>query len=276
MLENFFKLRENDTNVETEVLAGITTFLTMAYILAVNPMILEKAGMPFAGVLTATILVASLSSILMGLSANLPFALAPGMGINAFFTFSMVIGMKIPWQTALGAVFISGIIFLLMTIFRLREAIVRAIPHCVRLGVAAGIGLFLCLLALKSAGFIVSNPATLVGFGGFNAQTLVFLAGLALTIFFEHRKIHGSLLLGIVLTTLLAIGHGRLWFGDVFVTVPAQLSAQPDFSSVFLKLDIVGALNFGIMGAVFTLLFTDMFDSISTFLGVASVAGMVD
>ncbi|NCB37885.1 MAG: NCS2 family permease [Erysipelotrichia bacterium] len=206
----------------------------------------------------------------------MPFALAPGMGINAFFTFSMVIGMKIPWQTALGAVFISGIIFLLMTIFRLREAIVRAIPHCVRLGVAAGIGLFLCLLALKSAGFIVSNPATLVGFGGFNAQTLVFLAGLALTIFFEHRKIHGSLLLGIVLTTLLAIGHGRLWSGDVFVSVPAQLSAQPDFSSVFFKLDIVGALNFGIMGAVFTLLFTDMFDSISTFLGVASVAGMVD
>ena len=276
MLENFFKLRENDTNIETEVLAGITTFLTMAYILAVNPMILEKAGMPFGGVLTATILVASLSSILMGLFANLPFALAPGMGINAFFTFSMVIGMKIPWQTALGAVFISGIIFLLMTIFRLREAIVRAIPHCVRLGVAAGIGLFLCLLALKSAGFIVSNPATLVGFGGFNAQTLVFLAGLALTIFFEHRKIHGSLLLGIVLTTLLAIGHGRLWSGDVFVSVPAQLSAQPDFSSVFFKLDIVGALNFGIMGAVFTLLFTDMFDSISTFLGVASVAGMVD
>lgn len=276
MLEKFFRLKDNATDIRTEVFAGITTFLTMAYILAVNPMILEKAGMPFSGVLTATILVASISSILMGLVANLPFALAPGMGINAFFTFSMVIGMKIPWQTALGAVFVSGIIFMLMTVMRMREAIVKAIPHCVRLGVAAGIGLFLCLLALKSAGFIVANPATLLSFGGFNPQTLIFLVGLALTILFEHRKIHGSLLLGILLTTVLAISHGRLWPGEVFVVVPAQLSSQPDFSSVFLQLDIRGAFSLGIMGATFTLLFTDMFDSISTFLGVASVAGMVD
>lgn len=151
MLEKLFKLKENNTDVQTELLAGLTTFLTMAYILAVNPMILEKAGMPFSGVLTATILVAAVSSILMGLYANLPFALAPGMGINAFFTFSMVMGMQIPWQTALGAVFVSGVIFLLMTIFKLREAIVKAIPTCVRLGVASGIGLFLCLLALIQA-----------------------------------------------------------------------------------------------------------------------------
>ncbi|HNS09561.1 MAG TPA: NCS2 family permease [Candidatus Ozemobacteraceae bacterium] len=276
MLERFFSLKANETDVRTEILAGITTFMTMAYILAVNPMILENAGMSFAGVLTATVLVASFSSILMGLVANLPFALAPGMGINAFFTFSMVIGMKIPWQTALGAVFISGLIFLLMTIFRLREAIVRAIPHCVRLGVAAGIGLFLCLLALKSAGFIVANPATLVSFGGFNAQTIVFLIGLALTIFFEQNKIPGSLLLGIAFTTVLAVSHGRIWPGQILVQIPSQLYSTPDFSSVFLQLDIRGALSFGIMGAVFTLLFTDMFDSISTFLGVASVANMVD
>jgi AGZA family xanthine/uracil permease-like MFS transporter len=276
MLESLFKLRENTTDWKTEVLAGITTFMTMAYILAVNPMILENAGMSFAGVLTATVLVASVSSILMGLLANLPFALAPGMGINAFFTFSMVIGMKIPWQTALGAVFISGVIFLLMTVFKLREAIVRAIPHCVNLGVAAGIGMLLCLLALRSAGFIVANQATLVGFGGFNAQTLVFLAGLAVTILLEHRKIHGSLLLGIIFTTVLAFSHGRIWPGDVFVAVPGQMFSHPDFSSVFLQLDIRGALTFAIMGAAFTLLFTDMFDSISTFLGVASVANMVD
>ena len=255
MLERFFNLKANETDVRTEILAGITTFMTMAYILAVNPMILENAGMSFAGVLTATVLVASLSSILMGLVANLPFALAPGMGINAFFTFSMVIGMKIPWQTALGAVFISGIIFLLMTVLRLREAIVRAIPHCVRLGVAAGIGLFLCLLALKSSGFIVANPATLVSFGGFNAQTIVFLIGLALTIFFEQNKIPGSLLLGIAFTTVLAVSHGRIWPGQILVQIPQQLYSTPDFSSVFLQLDIRGALSFGIMGAVFTLLF---------------------
>ncbi|NLF95457.1 MAG: NCS2 family permease [Candidatus Riflebacteria bacterium] len=276
MLERLFKLKENQTDIRTEILAGITTFLTMAYILAVNPMILENAGMPFAGVLTATILVAALSSILMGLVANLPFALAPGMGINAFFTFSMVIGMKMPWQTALGAVFISGIIFLLMTVFKLREAIVRAIPHCVRLGVAAGIGLFLCLLALKSAGFIVANPATLVGFGGFNAQIAIFLTGLAFTILLEHRKIHGSLLLGIIFTTILSLAHGRLWSGEAFVKIPEAFTGTPDFTSVFLHLDIMGALNIGIAGAVFTLLFTDLFDSISTFLGVASVANMVD
>jgi AGZA family xanthine/uracil permease-like MFS transporter len=276
MLEKYFKLTENRTTLRTEILAGTTTFLTMAYILAVNPMILEKAGMPFSGVLTATILVASLSSILMGLVANLPFALAPGMGINAFFAFSMVVGMKIPWQTALGAVFISGILFLLMTVCRLREAIVRAIPHCVRLGVATGIGLFLCLLGLTSSGFIVAHPATLVGFGGFTPKTLMFLFGVALTIFLENRKTPGSLLIGIIVTTLTAVAHGRLWPGVPFVAIPTAMTATPDFSSVFFQLDIMGALKLGMLGAIFTLLFADLFDSISTFLGVSAVAGMVD
>lgn len=276
MLEKLFKLKENNTNVKTEILAGVTTFLTMSYILAVNPMILSKAGLPFSGVLTATILVSAISSILMGLVANLPFALAPGMGINAFFTFSMVIGMKMPWQTALGAVFVSGVIFLLMTVFRLREAIVKAIPQCVRLGVASGIGLFLCLLGLKSASFIVANPATLVSFGGFTPQTLIFLAGFAVTLFLENRKTHGSLLIGIIFTTLLALAHGRIWAGVPFVVAPEVFIATPDFHSVFFQLDVMAALSYGVIGSVFTLLFTDMFDSISTFLGVASVANMVD
>jgi AGZA family xanthine/uracil permease-like MFS transporter len=276
MLQKLFKLKENQTDIQTEILAGVTTFLTMAYILAVNPMILSDAGLPFAGVLTATILVAAISSVLMGLVANLPFALAPGMGINAFFTYSMVLGMGIPWQTALGAVFISGVIFLLMTVFRLREAIVRAIPQCVRLGVAAGIGLFLCLLGLKSASFIIASPATLVKFGGFTPTVLIFLVGFGLTLFLENRKTHGSLLLGIIFTTLLAFAHGRLWSGTPFVEVPKAFIASPDFSSVFFQLDIIAALSSGVMGAIFTLLFTDMFDSISTFLGVASVANMVD
>jgi AGZA family xanthine/uracil permease-like MFS transporter len=276
MLNKFFKLDENGTDVKTEIIAGVTTFLTMAYILAVNPMILADAGMPFSGVLTATILVAALSSILMGLYANLPFALAPGMGINAFFTYSMVKAMGISWQTALGAVFISGIVFLLMTIFRMREAIVRAIPQPVRLGVAAGIGMFLCMIGLKSAGFVVSSPATLVEFGGFTPQVLIFLAGLGFTLFLENRKTYGSLLLGIIFTTLVSFFHGRLWPGELFVEIPETISAAPDFSSVFFQLDIGSALSFGVLGAIFTLLFTDLFDSISTFLGVASVAGMVD
>jgi len=276
MLQKLFKLKENDTDIQTEILAGITTFLTMAYILAVNPMILSDAGLSFSGVLTATILVAAISSVLMGLIANLPFALAPGMGINAFFTYGMVVGMGIPWPTALGAVFISGIVFLLMTVFRLREAIVRAIPQSVRLGVAAGIGLFLCLIGLKSAGFIVASPATLVKFGGFTPQTIIFLLGLGFTLMLENRKTRGSLLLGIVFTTLIAFAHGRLWSGTPFVEVPKAMTATPDFTSVFFKLEIASALSYGIMGAIFTLLFTDLFDSISTFLGVASVAKMVD
>lgn len=276
MLQKLFKLKENNTDIKTEILAGVTTFLTMAYILAVNPMILADAGLSFAGVLTATILVSAISSVLMGLIANLPFALAPGMGINAFFTYGMVIGMGIPWQTALGAVFISGIVFLLMTVFRMREAIVKAIPQPVRLGVAAGIGMFLCLLGLKSAGFIVSSPATLVKFAGFTPQTVIFLLGLAFTLVLENRKTHGSLLLGIVFTTALAFAHGRLWPGTPFVEIPAAMTATPDFTSVFFQLDIRGALAYGVLGAIFTLLFTDLFDSISTFLGVASVANMVD
>ncbi len=277
MLKKFFKLEENNTKVSTEIMAGITTFLTMSYILAVNPMILEKAGMQFSGVLTATVLVASLSSILMGLVANLPFALAPGMGINAFFTYSMVMGMNIPWQTALGAVFISGIIFLLMTVLKLREAIVRAIPQCVRLGVAAGIGLFLCLLGLISAGFIVAHPATIVGFGKFTPTVILFLFGLGLTLFLENKKVRGSLLIGIITTTLIAIAHGRIWGAEkLLVELPKSYLSNPDFSSVFMQLDIMSAMTLGMAGAIFTLLFTDMFDSISTFLGVASVAGMLD
>jgi AGZA family xanthine/uracil permease-like MFS transporter len=220
--------------------------------------------------------VASLSSILMGLLANLPFALAPGMGINAFFTYTMVLGMGIPWQTALGAVFVSGIIFLIMTVLKLREAIVRAIPLTVRAGVAAGIGLFLCLIGLKSASFIVASPATLVQFGGFTPEVVIFLIGLAFTLYLENKGVRGSLLSGIVFTTILGFAHGRLWTGDPFVKLPETLIANPDFSSVFFQLDIAGVFSFGVAGAIFTLLFTDMFDSISTFLGVASVAGMVD
>ena len=276
MLEKVFKLKENSTNIKTELLAGLTTFLTMSYILAVNPSILSKTGMPFTGVLTATVLVASLSSILMGLMANLPYALAPGMGINAFFTFTMVLTLKLPWQTALGAVFVSGIIFLLMTVFKIREAIVKAIPNCIRFGVASGIGLFLCMLGLKSGSFIVANPATFMKMGPFTAPMIIFFVGLFFTIVLENYKITGHLLWGIVFTTFISILHGRLWGGEIFVKYPESWFAAPDFSSVFLKLDIMSALKLGTVGVVFTLLFTDMFDSISTFLGVASVANLND
>ncbi len=275
-LNKFFKLEDNKTSIKTEVVAGATTFLTMSYILAINPSLLSHAGIPFSGVLTATVLVSAISSILMGLLANLPFALAPGMGINAFFTYSMVLGMGLTWQTALGAVFISGLIFVLMTVLSIREAIVRAIPKCVRLGVAAGIGLFLCLLGLKSAGLVVANPATMVGMGKFSPKLIIFILGLIFTIGLENRKIPGHLLLGIVFTTLISISHGRIWDGDLLVRLPQNYFAAPDFSSAFFQLDIASAFSYGAVGAIFTLLFTDMFDSISTFLGVASVANLLD
>ncbi|HOV14529.1 MAG TPA: NCS2 family permease [Spirochaetota bacterium] len=171
MIGNFFKFSERNTNIKTEIIAGIATFLTMSYIIVVNPQILSNAGMEFNGVLFATVMVASISSILMGLVANLPYALAPGMGINAFFTFSLVLGKGLSWQTALGAVFISGIIFIILSLLNVRTVIVKAVPKSLRFAVAGGIGLFLTFIGLQSVGFIVDNPATLVGFGGLNLKT---------------------------------------------------------------------------------------------------------
>ena len=276
--KSLFRLTERGTNARTEIRAGIATFLTMAYIIVVNPGILSNAGMPFDGVLFATVLVCAISSVLMGLVANLPFGVAPGMGINAFFTFSLVIGMGISWQTALGAVFISGIIFLILSIFKVREIIVRAIPATIRYAVAAGIGIFLALIGLTSVGFIVPNPATVVGFGGMNARTIIFIAGLFITGFLVIRKVKGALIYGIVATSVIALVVSLISVsrgGEAFVQLPKGVFALPSLD-VFFELDIVGALSFGMILPIFTLIFTDMFDSISTFIGVSEVGGFID
>jgi AGZA family xanthine/uracil permease-like MFS transporter len=277
-LEKMFKLSENSTTIKTELIAGITTFLTMAYIIAVNPAILSTkgTGMSYAGVLTATILVSSISSILMGLFANLPYALAPGMGINAFFTYTLVLGKGVNWQTALGAVFISGIIFILLSIFKVRELIVFAIPKTIRLGVAGGIGLFLCFIGFKNAGFIVASPATMVSFGGFSPNVIIFTIGFIVTVLLLSKKVRGALTIGILINTLIAFTIGRVFSEKILVNMPNSIFASPDFSTTFLKLDVMGALKPALFGAIFTLLFTDMFDSISTFLGVAQVANLND
>ena len=276
--KSLFRLTERGTNARTEIRAGIATFLTMAYIIVVNPGILSNAGMPFDGVLFATVLVCAISSVLMGLVANLPFGVAPGMGINAFFTFSLVIGMGISWQTALGAVFISGIIFLILSIFKVREIIVRAIPATIRYAVAAGIGIFLALIGLTSVGFIVPNPATVVAFGGMNARTIIFIAGLFITGFLVIRKVKGALIYGIVATSVIALVVSLISVsrgGEAFVQLPKGVFALPSLD-VFFELDIVGALSFGMILPIFTLIFTDMFDSISTFIGVSEVGGFID
>jgi len=274
-MDKFFQLSKNNTDVKTEVIAGMTTFLAMMYIIVVNPGILKVSGMPFNAVLTATVLVSAFSSIAMGIYAKTPIALAPGMGLNAFFTFGVVLGMKVPWQTALGAVFWSGIIFILLSVFNIRTHIVRAIPKQLRYAIAAGIGLFISLIGLKQSGFITPNPATMVGFGGFNAVTITFVAGLAITAVLVTKRIKGAMVMGIVMTTLIAIPIGRSWGGDTPQVVYQGIFAMPDFSLLF-QLDFIGSLKLAVVPVIFTFLFTDMFDSISTFIGVAEAANLVD
>ncbi|MGM0442458.1 MAG: NCS2 family permease, partial [Elusimicrobiota bacterium] len=269
IIEKFFKLKEYNTTISREIIAGFTTFLTMSYIIFVNPQILSDAGMNYNGVLAATVLVSAVSSILMGLLANLPFALAPGMGINAFFAYTLVIGQGISWQSALGAVFLSGIIFLILTLFKVRRTIVKAIPNTLRNAVAAGIGIFIAFIGLKEAGVIVANESTIVTMGGFNTGVYLFFTGLFITSILVIYKVRVALLAGIIITTVLG------WLaGDV--GSPSKIFCRPDFSSVFFKLDIKSVLTVSMIAPVFTFLFTDMFDSISTFLGVSQVADMLD
>jgi adenine/guanine/hypoxanthine permease len=276
-LDTFFGLKELGTTVRVEVVAGATTFLTMAYIIVVNPLILGDAGVPLAGAMFATVMVAGVSSIFMGLYAKLPIALAPGMGLNAFFTYTLVIGQGMSWQAALGAVFLSGIVFVLLSLpqFNVREAIVRAVPAGVRLGVAAGIGLFLALIGMVNAGVIVANPATIVGFGGFSPVLVLFLFGLVIAAYLLTQRVAGALVIAILATSLLALVFQLAGWVEGVVFVPSALVAWPSFETV-LALDIVGVLSLSIIAPVFALLFTDMFDSISTFVGVTKVAGLTD
>ncbi|MFW6368138.1 MAG: NCS2 family permease [Spirochaetota bacterium] len=277
-MEQYFGLSKLGTNVKTEVRAGLATFLTMAYIIVVNPLILADAGMPVEGVVFATVAVSALSSILMGFAANLPFALAPGMGINAFFTYNIVIGLDVTWETALGAVFISGIVFLILSAFKVRELIVRAIPRTLRYAVASGIGLFLAFIGLQWAGFIVADPATLVSFGGLSVEVVLFAVGLFATSWLVIRRVPGALILGIVGTSVLAVIVSLILQAggeESIVTIPETVFAMPSLE-VFGSLDIAGALTAGMILPIFTLLFTDMFDSISTFVGVSEVGGFVE
>lgn len=257
--------------LKREALAGLTTFFTMAYIVVVNPAILSSqgTGMPFSGTLTATVLLSFLMTVLMGAYARLPFAVAPGMGINAFFTYSIVLGQGVPWQTALGAVFWAGALFVLISVTPLRVKLAEAIPDGLRTAAAAGIGLFLAFIGFKNAGFIVADGATLVRLGTLDRRSFLALAGGALTIALMRRKSPFAFLAGIFAVTAAARLMG-------LIAVPASLLSTPDFSSVLLKLDVAGALRLSLLPAIVSLLFTDLFDSISTFVGVAHATGLVD
>lgn len=263
---------ENDrVNIRTEAIAGATTFLTMAYIVVVNPGILstEGTGISFNGALTATVLVCFTMTLLMGLYAKLPFAVAPGMGLNAFFTFSIILGQKVPWQTALGIVFWAGVLFLIISVTPVRVAIARAIPKNLRIAAAAGIGIFLTFIGLKNAGFIVADPVTFVKFGEFGWPSVLTLLGLLLTVYLLKLKSPLAFLGGIVFVTAVALFAG-------WVAPPKQIFSLPDFQSTFFKLDIWGALKLSLLPAIISIMFTDLFDSLSTFMGVSHAAGLLD
>ncbi|MCX7208103.1 MAG: NCS2 family permease [Proteobacteria bacterium] len=270
MLEALFKLKEHGTNVKTEVIAGFTTFLTMAYIIFVNPAILAQTGMDFNAVFVATCLAAAFGTAVMALLANYPIALAPGMGLNAYFTFAVVKGMGVPWQTALGAVFISGVVFVLVSSFKLREVLVNAIPHSLKLAISAGVGLFLAIIGLKSAGLITASPVTMVQLGDLHApSTLLAVLGFFLIVALEYRKVKGAIIIGVLGVTLLSILFGLTEFKGVF-------SPPPSIAPTFMQMDIKGALNAGLLGVVFIFFFVDLFDTTGTLVGVSHRSGLLD
>ncbi len=270
MAGDYFELKARGTNVRTEVVAGITTFLTMAYIIFVNPDMLSKTGMDKTALVVVTCLVTAISTIIAGVFGKAPIAMAPGMGLNAFFTYTLVLNNKLSWETALGAVFVSGLLFLLLTLIGLRKKLVEAIPPGIIAAISVGIGLFITFVGLVNLHIIVHNEATLVSAGPLGPKTLIGLAGLLFMLFLEMKGVKGSLLIGIVFSTLLAIAFG-------YVERPEKwVSFGVDIRPIALHLDILSALKWGVLGSVFSLMFMDMFDSIGTLVACCHQAKMVD
>ncbi len=270
MLDSLFKLSENGTNVRTEIIAGATTFLTMAYIVFVNPSILSITGMDAGAVLVATCLAAAIGTAIMGLYANYPFALAPGMGLNAYFTFGVVQGMGFTWQVALGAVFVSGVLFIIISVLPIREWIINAIPTSLKMAISAGIGLFLGIIALENAGIIVDHPATLVTLGDLTSTTVILaVVGFLAMVVLSALRVPGAMIIAILGVTLIGVLLG--------LTEPKGLvSAPPSLAPTFMQMDIAGALSLSLITIVFAFLFVDLFDTAGTLVGVAHRGGMLD
>ena len=269
-LERFFGLAQRGTNLRTEITAGATTFLTMAYIAFVNPQILSDAGMPFDAVFVATCLAAAFATLLMGLYANYPIALAPGMGLNAFFAYGVVLGLGHKWEVALGAVFVSGVLFLAISILPVRRWIVEAIPQGLKLGIAAGIGLFLGIIALKNAGIIQASKATLVTVGHLTTPgPLLCLVGFCLIVALDARKVPGAALIGMLGVAAAGLIFGVSKWGGI-------ASLPPDPTPTLMALDIAGALQVGMLAVILTFLLVDLFDTTGTLIGVAHQANLLD
>ena len=270
MLEKIFKLSEHGTSVKTEIIAGLTTFLTMAYIIFVNPAILADAGMDHGAVFVATCLAAAIGCFIMGFVANYPIAQAPGMGLNAFFTYAVVLGMGYTWQVALAAVFVSGLLFILLSVFKIREWIIHSIPLSLRTGISAGIGLFLAFIALKNAGIVVDNPATLVSLGAITSLPAVLASiGFFLTIALVNRGIKGAVMIAILAVTGLGLAFGDVQWAGI-------MSTPPSIAPTFLQLDFSAVFEVGMISVVFAFLFVDLFDTAGTLVGVTQKAGLMD
>jgi len=279
-LDRFFGLTAHGTGVRTEIMAGITTFLTMCYIVVINPATLSQTGMDFGAVFVATCISAAIGCFVMGLAANYPIALAPGMGLNAYFTYAVVKGMGVPWQVALAAVFVSGIVFLLFSFFKLREMLVNALPMSLKMAIAAGIGLFLALIALKNAGIIISSDATLVkmndiylkaadGAKSPNWPVLLALLGFFLIIFLDYLRVRGAIILGILAVTLLGIPLGQTEFKGI-------VSAIPSLQPTFLAMDFNGLFHGSMIAVIFVFFLVDLFDSTGTLVGTTHRAGLLE
>lgn len=270
ILENYFKISERGSSVKQEIIGGITTFLAMSYIIFVNPAILGDAGMDRGALITVTCLASALATMLSGVWANAPFALAPGMGLNAFFTYTLVLGKGVPWQTALGIVFISGFFFLILSIGGIREKIANAIPLPLKIAVGGGIGMFITLIGLKNMGVVVANDATLVALGPITTTVLIGVAGLIVSMVLEIERVKGGMLIGILVSTILAFITGN-------VDVPSQfISMPPSVAPIAMKLDIIGAFKLSLIGPIFSFMFVDLFDTLGTLISCSKQMGMVD
>ena len=268
-LERIFHLQENQTTFRREILGGLTTFMTMAYVVAVNPRILSEGGMPLQGVLFATCISSALATLVMGLWANYPIALAPGMSLNAYFTYSIILGRGVPWQTALGVVFLSGLLFFFLTLTKVREQIVNDIPDCLKHGTSAGIGLFIAFIGLRNAGMIVANRETFVGLGKISdPQFLLAAAGLLLIAILMARKVNGAILIGIAVITLAGIPFGVSHW-------PAAFFSLPHPSGTLFRLDLRSALKIGLGDLIFVFFFVDLFDNVGTLVGVCEQGGFL-
>ncbi len=269
-LNQLFELEANNTNIKKEILGGFTTFITMAYIIFVNPQMMSATGMDLGAIFVGTCLAAALASFLMGFFANWPIGLAPGMGLNAFFTFTVVGEMGYSWEVALGAVFLAGILFFIMSITKLRGWMISSIPLNLRIAMGAGVGLFIGLIGLKNGGIIINNDATLLSLGDFtNIETLLSVAGFLIISALSVRKIPGAIIIGILSVTLIAVTLGLIEYNGI-------ISMPPDISPTLMKLDVVGALNLGMLTVIMSFLFVNLFDTTGTLVGVATRASLIN